>query len=205
MSGRKLTGYLYLLLLLAMVVMKPSRRESANAPAQGAELESVGPSTIEPLDRETYLGHRQALFDGAGEAQQNLDKSLLTLSAGAFGLSIAFVSQVEPAAAVVLMYKALIAFGFSILCELASFVTAKWAHQRDVVILDEDYENLTNSERRSKWNISHHGAQYIGGFGICQWCSILDGVRSTQRHMRVVQDGRQETGFEAAFAEQQSC
>ena len=165
MSGRKLTSYVYLLLLLVIVVMQPSRRASDNAPARGTGPESVDPSTVEPLDRETYLGHRQALFDGAGEAQQNLDKSLLTLSAGAFGLSIAFVSQVEPAVAVVLMYVAWLAFGFSILCELTSFVTAKWAHQRDVVILDEDYEKLTNSERRSKWNIATTALNILAGLG----------------------------------------
>ncbi len=140
--------------MLAIVVMRSSRGESDGASARGEEPESADPSTVAPLDRETYLGHRRTLFDGAGEAQQNLDKALLTLSAGAFGLSIAFVSQVEPAAAVVLMYIAWIAFGLSILCELTSFVTAKWAHRTDVVILDEDYEKSQNSERRSKWNMA---------------------------------------------------
>jgi hypothetical protein len=165
MSGRKLTNYAYLLLLLALVVVQPSRRESDNAPARDAGPESEKPPAAEPLDRETYLGHRQSLFDGAGEAQQNLDKALLALSAGAFGLSIAFVSQVEPAGAVILMYRAWIAFGLSILCELASFVTAKWAHQKDVVILDEDYERLANSERRSRWNVATTALNTLAGLG----------------------------------------
>lgn len=165
MSGRKITSYAYLLLLLAMVIMQPSRKESDNAPARGARSESDKSPSADPLDRETYLGHRQSLFDGAGEAQQNLDKALLTLSAGAFGLSIAFVSQVEPAGAVVLMYRAWIAFGLSILCELASFVTSKWAHEKDVLILDEDYEKCANTERRSRWNMATTALNILAGLG----------------------------------------
>jgi hypothetical protein len=52
------------------------------------------------LEREAYLEERKTLVEAEGEASQSLDKALITLSAGAFGLSLLLISRIasEPQA-----------------------------------------------------------------------------------------------------------
>jgi len=50
----------------------------------------------EGLEREAYLEERKTLVEAEGEASQSLDKALITLSAGAFGLSLLFIYRIAP-------------------------------------------------------------------------------------------------------------
>ena len=44
---------------------------------------------------ETYINERRSLETFKYETSKSLDKSILTLAAGAFGLSIAFIGQIS--------------------------------------------------------------------------------------------------------------
>jgi hypothetical protein len=93
------------------------------------------------IDEETYREHRRILIDGQGQAAQDFDKYLVALSAGAFGLSLAFIRQIAPDPVMLWsIITAWIAFGLSLLAILTSFLISQSAFQRAVEILDKQNE-----------------------------------------------------------------
>ncbi len=48
------------------------------------------------LRYEVYLDERKLLVDAKREGAQSFDKAILTLAAGAFGLSLTFIKEVAP-------------------------------------------------------------------------------------------------------------
>lgn len=165
------SGWFMLLLGLSLI----RRADCASAERdEGRDDNEDNSSAPTPIDRDTYLAHRQSTQGGADEAQQNLDKALLTLSAGAFGLSIAFVSQVvPPAQGLGLLFISWVAFGASIIFELFSFVSSKRAHERDVELLDEDYVAQSGEERYSRWNAATKGLNLLAGMGFATGTVLL--------------------------------
>ena len=103
------------------------------------------------LEREAYLEERKMLVEAEGEASQSLDKALITLSAGAFGLSLAFIVQVAPQPrALWLLYFAWVGFIVSLLSVLLSFLMSQHAFRRARDILDTLYE--TGDQENNGWN-----------------------------------------------------
>lgn len=99
-------------------------------------------SSEEGQERQEYLEERQQFNQAEQDAARSFDLAMLILSAGAFGLSIAFVREVSPEPRLVyFLYGAWITFGISLIFILASFLLsqAAWSRQRD--ILDEMYED----------------------------------------------------------------
>jgi hypothetical protein len=45
---------------------------------------------------EVYLEERKSLVDAEREGSRSFDKAILTLAAGAFGLSLTFIRQIVP-------------------------------------------------------------------------------------------------------------
>lgn len=95
-----------------------------------------------PLDqdpkRAEYLDERRVLVDAEREAAQSFDKFMVTLSAGAFGLSITFVRElIENPQSLWLLRSAWMAFGLSLCAILASFLLSQSALRRQRAILDE--------------------------------------------------------------------
>src|SRR5690625_527334 len=87
----------------------------------------------------------------------SLEKALLTLSAGAFGLSIAFVTQMVPEPKVpTVMFVAWSAFGFALILTVFSFYASIKALIREREIIGEMYcpgsgsPPLSNARRRRK-------------------------------------------------------
>lgn len=165
MPKRKISGCGWALIWVGLSLVCGTTRTS-NESGETAQAQTNDDQDATPIPRETYLEHRQSTLDGAREAQQNLDKALLTLSAGAFGLSIAFVSQVAlPAQSIGFLFISWVAFLVSIISELFSFVTSKRAHERDVELLDEDYVSQSGEERYSSWNAATKFLNVFAGGG----------------------------------------
>jgi|SRR5215211_1294933 len=103
------------------------------------------------LEREAYLEERKTLVEAEGEASQSFDKALITLSAGAFGLSLAFIVQVAPEPrALWYLYVAWGGFILSLLSILFSFLASQQGFRRARDILDKYLE--TGDEESNRWN-----------------------------------------------------
>ncbi len=103
------------------------------------------------LEREAYLEERKMLVEAEGEASQSFDKTLVTLSAGAFGLSLAFIVQIAPKpGALWWLYSAWGALISSLLSVLLSFLMSQYGFRRARDILDILYE--TRNQESNGWN-----------------------------------------------------
>ena len=103
------------------------------------------------LEREAYLEERTTLVEAEGEASQSLDRTLITISAGAFGLSLAFIVQVAPEPkALWSLYLAWGGFIFSLLSILLSFLASQQGFRRARDILDTYYQ--TKEREANGWD-----------------------------------------------------
>lgn len=105
-----------------------------------------------------YIKERQLLFNAKLQGSQSLDKAILTLSAGALGLSLTFIRQIAPhpqLPTLKFIILAWICFGLSILLTLISFLTSQKACDKQIEILEatflgqEKREKLTNKYSRT--------------------------------------------------------
>jgi len=102
----------------------------------------------EQRDRREYLEERQAAIDAEGEVSASFDKAMLTLSAGALGLSITFIHQVAPNPRYIcLLLAAWLAFAGSLLATLLSFLLSQTSLRRYREIMDNRYLRKSDDER----------------------------------------------------------
>ena len=104
------------------------------------------------LERETYLQERRSLFEGESEQSRLFDRAVLTLAAGALGLSITFIHDIVPKydenTVIWLIYSW---FGFisSMILTLVSFQTSQQAIRVQRDILDTKYNPQAVESRTS--------------------------------------------------------
>lgn len=127
------------------------------------EAEGGCPSEEQPdeegLERDAYLEERKTLVEAEGEASKSLDKALITLSAGAFGLSLLFIYRIAPAPqAVGWLYIAWGGFVLSLVSILLSFLASQWAFRRAREILDDEFNNATDIQAGNRWSTATSGA-----------------------------------------------
>ena len=107
----------------------------------------------EGLEREAYLEERKTLVEAEGEASQILDKALITLSAGAFGLSLLFIYRIAPdPQALGRLYIAWGGFVLSLVSILSSFLVSQQAFRKAREILDSDYKDVTGNQVNNHWS-----------------------------------------------------
>lgn len=95
--------------------------------------------------REEYLKQREK-YDSQLTQQSNfLDKYLLTISTGSFGLSFAFIDKIVKVTmkAPEVLVVSWIMFALSIISSLLSFIFSKRAFKKAIDDLDNNYENPT--------------------------------------------------------------
>lgn len=93
------------------------------------------------LEREVYLQERRELNEAEAEQIRSFDKSILTLSAGALGLSLTFIKDVVPKFGPCTswsLYVGWACFVVSLLLTLSSFQISALAIRRQRAILDAD-------------------------------------------------------------------
>lgn len=92
---------------------------------------------------EVYREERRSLIDAKYGQSRSLDKYILTLAAGSFGLSLLFIRQIVPhpeAGTIWILVSAWAAFGASILSTLISFLLSQEAFLKQLKILDKWYK-----------------------------------------------------------------
>jgi len=101
-----------------------------------------------------YLEERRLLIDAEREGARSFDKAILTLAAGAFGLSLTFIRQIVPnieAGTLYLLISAWAGFAISMLFTLVSFLTSQRACARQREILEEEYfDKSDNRDRKAQ-------------------------------------------------------
>lgn len=101
-----------------------------------------------------YLEERKFLLDAKREGSRSFDKYVLTLSGGAFGLSLTFVRQIVPKiipGTFWLLIAAWAGFTVSILIILISFLTSLHACDRQIQIVeDEFFHKQIDKEKKDK-------------------------------------------------------
>jgi len=99
------------------------------------------------LEYKVYLEERKLLIDAEREGSRSFDKTILTLSAGAFGISLTFIRQIVPnieTGTLFLLILGWTGFTISMLATLISFLTSQRACARQREILEENYFNKSD-------------------------------------------------------------
>src|SRR6266404_4254675 len=94
--------------------------------------------------REIFKQYRDHLLSVRQSSFEQLDKSILTLSSGGLGLSIAFIKEIVPPGHIVVLCLLIISwalFVVSILSTLASFVLSTYAIDTQMEYAEEYYLN----------------------------------------------------------------
>ena len=84
--------------------------------------------------------YRSLLIEAERAAQESFDKTIISLSSGALGISFVFVSNIttEPIQRPLLLILAWGVWGLSVTLILTSFVTSRFAFQRAVKQVDTE-------------------------------------------------------------------
>jgi len=100
-----------------------------------------------------YLEERKSLVDAEREGSRLFDKAILTLAAGAFGLSLTFIRQIVPniiSGTMFMLICAWVGFCISLLSTLISFLTSQFACSKQREILEAEYfDNHSGYEKKA--------------------------------------------------------
>lgn len=103
---------------------------------------------------EHLIKYRQELIDAKNASQDELDKALLSLSAGAFGITIAFLSSIvsTPPIYPILLYLSWLCWGLTIGFSLIAFYLSVKSHEEDLALLNTDPDKLYDENRKDPTN-----------------------------------------------------
>lgn len=109
-------------------------------------------SNNKDLMYKTYLFERKLLVDAFLGSSKSFDKAVLTLSAGAFGLSLAFIRQIAPDPKKItiffLLIPAWICFCSSIISTLISFFTSQSGYYKEIEELTKRFSGNQSSQEK---------------------------------------------------------
>jgi hypothetical protein len=112
---------------------------------------------------ETDKNYLDLLYESEGEAQDNYDKTILTLSSGALGISFAFITDIvgpESITNVGLLISSWICWGISVVAVLMSYFTSNITHRRAIDLFingERDHQKLYGIPGIITW--------YLNGLG----------------------------------------
>lgn len=103
------------------------------------------------LEYEIYLEERKSLIKAKNHSAELLDRAVVTLAAGAFGLSLTFINKTAPnfkPDTIYLLGWAWFLLCLSILFTLTSFITSQLAHSRAIENAGNAYKNKSKKKNR---------------------------------------------------------
>ena len=164
--------------------------------ANTAQTQSVQAAQADDALRwQLYNDHKKQSWEDIQSSTDSYDQSLLTLSSGALGLSIAFIKDILPlhlATWLVLLYISWIAFGLCILTTVISFQVAIVAQREHLgycwnfyVGRDDSYQNMRGPY--SKWLTR---CTIIAGslFVLALACTITFAIANVERYAAMSDD-----------------
>ena len=104
---------------------------------------------VKNQENDLYLSERKSLIEAQLQSYISLDKWLLTLSGGAFGLSITFIKNIIPSEGskvILVLFLAWLSFCLSLLSTLISFLTSQTAYSKQIEIIENDLEDNSNQQ-----------------------------------------------------------
>lgn len=103
---------------------------------------------------EHLLKYRQELIEAKNASQDQLDKALLSLSAGAFGITIAFLESITSTPPIWpgFLYASWFFWGLTIGFSLTAFYLSVKSHEEDLVLVHSDPQKLYDENRKDPTN-----------------------------------------------------
>lgn len=92
------------------------------------------------LEESIYHSERASLIEEERQQSRLYDRGILTLTAGAFGLSFYMLQQIDEPKELWLIGVGWFGFGLSLFLTMTSFLTSQEAYRRQVEILDNRQE-----------------------------------------------------------------
>jgi hypothetical protein len=120
--------------------------------------------------------HRRHLLETLYAESQQFDKAVMTLAAGALGISIAFVNNVAPDPRMTEWLAASwVLLALSLLCVLVSFIASQAAIRWDIDHLYDDPRPQRPRWRRlTPWFNAAAAATFVGGIGALTVFALLN-------------------------------
>jgi hypothetical protein len=121
---------------------------------------------LEETKYQTYINERNSLIAAEKESSQYFDKAILTLAAGALGLSLTFIDRIAPSpkgCTLYLLGVAWILFCASMLSTLISFLTSQLACRKQREILQDEFYSKTEPTKNTASKITN----------ILNWIAII--------------------------------
>jgi hypothetical protein len=113
----------------------------------------------ESVKYQAYLDERKTLVEGEQKSVAHFDSTILTLAAGALGVSLVFIEKIAPEPlprTLWLLYGAWGAYAGSLLVILISFLTSGRAFRRQRKILEDTFwpDVRLNADVRNGWTVA---------------------------------------------------
>lgn len=124
-----------------------------------------------------YLGERKSLIENKNESSRSFDKAILTLAAGAFGLSLTFLNRkgiIIRHETWCLLISSWVFLCLSILSTLVSFLTSQYAFSRSIKILEIMYFSDIDHDKPN--NLRNRPAEITKWFNIISIFTFIVGV-----------------------------
>lgn len=89
-----------------------------------------------------YLEERAKLIQSQAEETHKFDKAILTLAAGAFGFSLAFIKEIVPnirGGTFIWLLTSWALFGLSLLSTMISFLVSQTACRKQIEIMEKEF------------------------------------------------------------------
>ena len=121
-----------------------------------------------------YIEERAKLIQAQAEETHKFDKTILTLAAGAFGFSLAFIKEVVPCikqGTFIWLLAAWAGFGTSLLSTMISFLVSQSACRKQIEILEKVI--FDGRKRENEKNIA---ARWTFGLNIASISAFILGV-----------------------------
>ena len=118
--------------------------ESKEKPKEESISNNNNDEVYEQKKYDDYLKERDSLLDARRESIRLFDRSIITLAAGSFGLSLTFIRQIVPPEQIIpetmfMLKWAWAGFGISLLSTLISFLVSHEAYTRQIDILELEF------------------------------------------------------------------
>jgi hypothetical protein len=143
-----------------------------------------------------YNDHKKQAWEDIQSSTDSYDQSLLTLSSGGLGLSIAFIKDIVPlqqATWLCLLYSSWVAFAACILTTVVSFQIAIKTQKELLVNCGKYYIDKEDSyrDKRGKYSKILTGCTMIAGalFVLALACTIIFAVENVGRYSKMPHDG----------------
>jgi hypothetical protein len=119
-------------------------------------MSGQAPNT-DDVNYQVYIDERKALVKAEQACADHFDKGIMTLAAGALGISLVFIEKIAPTPdpkTLNLLYMAWFSLVLSLLATLSSLLTGQYAFRRARVILENKFfPEQTSGNSKNGWAI----------------------------------------------------